>query len=418
MAITRHPTKTAGVRYKLHPTRRHGVNFDKYFSIRYRVDGKLKEEGLGWSSEGWSEKRAAAVLAELKANITTASGPRTLGEKRQIEGARRGEIERQEQLEQQQAENAQRLLLNNVFSQYCDASRHKVSLADEVVYYKTWIAPAIGGKRLDEIILLDLERIRRKMTAAGRAPRSIQYVKSIVRQIYHFAADHKIYSGEVPTVNFLKKQRLDNRRQRYLSHEEATLLLEEIRKHSLTTYRISLLSLNSGMRFGEIAGLLWQHVDTVRKEILVVNAKNGESRAVYMTAAVVQMFAEMERGAANELVFPAVQTESDKKQEIEKKKMERVSNVFASAANQIGLNEGISDRRMKFVFHSLRHSCASWLVNSGVELPVIAKILGHKTLAMTMRYSHVNDRSVRNAMSLLDDQQQSAGKIVSLGGKR
>lgn len=408
MAITRHPTKTAGVRYKLHSSRRHGVNFDKYFSIRYRVDGKLKEEGLGWSSEGWSEKRAAAVLAELKANITTATGPRTLEEKRQIEGARRGEIVRQEQLEQQQAEHAQNLIFNNVFSQYCDTSRHKVSLVDEIVYQKTWIAPAIGEKRLDEIILLDLERIRRKMTAAGRAPRSIQYVKSIVRQIYHFAADHKIYSGEVPTVNFLKKQRLDNRRQRYLSHEEATLLLEEIRKHSVTTYRVSLLSLNSGMRFGEIAGLLWQHVDTDRKEILVVDAKNGESRSVYMTAAVMQMFLEMKRGAANELVFPATNG----------KRMERASNVFAAAVNHIGLNEGITDRRMKFVFHSLRHSCASWLVNSGVELPVIAKILGHKTLAMTMRYSHVNDRSVRNAMSLLDDQQQSAGKIVSIGGKR
>lgn len=408
MATTRHPTKTAGVRYKLHPSRRYGVNFDKYFSIRYRVDGKLKEEGLGWSSEGWSEKKAAAVLAELKGNITTASGPRTLAEKRKIEGDRREDIERQELLEQQQAERAHALMFNNIFSQYCESNSLKKSLRDEINYSKNWIAPAIGNKRLDEIILLDLERIRKRMTSAGNAARSVQYVKSIIRQVYHFAIDHKIYSGEVPTANFLKRQKIDNRRQRYLSHEEATLLLEEIKKHSATTYRVSLLSLNSGMRFGEIAGLLWQHVDTDRKEILVVDAKNGESRAVYMTAAAVQMFAEMQRGAANELVFPATNG----------KRMERISNVFAAAANHIGLNEGITDRRMKFVFHSLRHSCASWLVNSGVELPVIAKILGHKTLAMTMRYSHVNDRTVRNAMSLLDDQQQTAGKIVSIGGKR
>lgn len=404
MAVIRHSTKTAGVRYKLHSSRRHGVNFDKYFSIRYRVEGKLKEEGLGWSSEGWSEKKAAAVLAELKANITTGIGPRTLEEKRNLENIRRDEVERQEQLEQKQVEHTNNLVFSNVFSKYCDASSHKVSLVDEIVYYKTWIAPSLGKKRLDEIYLLDLERIRKNMTAVGRAPRSIQYIKSIVRQIYHFAADHKIYLGEVPTVNFLKKQRLDNRRQRYLSHEEATLLLDEIRKHSMTTYRVSLLSLNSGMRFGEIAGLLWQHVDIGRREILVVDAKNGDSRAVYMTAAVVQMFAEMAHGGASELVFPATNG----------KRMERISNIFAAAANHIGLNEGITDRRLRFVFHSLRHSCASWLVNSGVELPVIAKILGHKTLAMTMRYSHVNDRSVRNAMSLLDDQQRPAEKIVPL----
>ncbi len=408
MAMTRHPTKTTGVRYKLHSSRRHGVNFDKYFSIRYRVDGKLKEEGLGWSSEGWSEKKAAAVLAELKSNITTSTGPRTLAEKRDIEGARRNELELHERLKQQQAERAQDLLFNNVFTRYCESNSHKKSLKDEINYSKNWIAPALGTKRLDEIILLDLERIKKRMTSAGNAARSVQYVKSIIRQVYHFAIDHKIYSGEVPTANFLKKQKIDNRRQRYLSHEEATLLLEEIRQHSATTYRISLLSLNSGMRFGEIAGLLWQHIDTDRKEILVVDAKNGQSRSVYMTAAVVQMFSGMKRGAANELVFPATNG----------KRMERASKVFAAAVNHTGLNEGITDRRMKFVFHSLRHSCASWLVNSGVELPVIAKILGHKTLAMTMRYSHVNDRSVRNAMTLLDDQQQPGGKIVSIGSKR
>ena len=173
-------------------------------------------------------------------------------------------------------------------------------------------------------------------------------------------------------------------------------------------YRLSLLSLNTGVRFGEMAALLWQHIDINRKKILVVDAKNAESRSVYMTVAVMQMFEEMERGAPDELVFPA------------RNGMVRVqmSKRFTDAVNKLGLNQGITDRRMKFVFHSLRHSCASWLVNSGVELPVIAKILGHKTLAMTMRYSHVNDRSVRNAMALLDDQQQPAGKIVSIGSKR
>lgn len=402
-----------GLRFRLHETKTTGVGRSKrplrYYVSVYKWKGRTVTDVYGWEGEDFKkEDDIVAVALELRQNRRNHTPPFTLKEKLASQDATLAEIEAARVAEDERQQKEEGTRLNVVFAAYCDASQHKVSLVDEVVYYKTWIAPAIGEKRLDEIILLDLERIRRKMTAAGRAPRSIQYVKSIVRQIYHFAADHKIYSGEVPTVNFLKKQRLDNRRQRYLSHEEATLLLEEVRTHSISTYRVSLLSLNSGMRFGEIAGLLWQHVDTDRKEILVVDAKNGESRAVYMTAAVVQMFAEMKRGAANELVFPATNG----------KRMERVSNVFAAAANQIGLNEGITDRRMKFVFHSLRHSCASWLVNSGVELPVIAKILGHKTLAMTMRYSHVNDRSVRNAMSLLDDQQQPEGKIVYIGSKR
>jgi len=63
-------TKTPGVRYRLHNTRKHGVSFDKYFAIRMYVDAKRIEQGLGWATEGWSEKKAAAVLAELKANKT------------------------------------------------------------------------------------------------------------------------------------------------------------------------------------------------------------------------------------------------------------------------------------------------------------------------------------------------------------
>lgn len=61
MASKKIASKTPGVRYKFHLSRRHGINFDKYFSIRYRIDGRLKEEGLGWSSEGWTEKKAAPL---------------------------------------------------------------------------------------------------------------------------------------------------------------------------------------------------------------------------------------------------------------------------------------------------------------------------------------------------------------------
>mgnify|MGYP000971734166 FL=1 len=93
-------TKSVGVRYRQHPTRKHGVNFDRYFTIRYKVNGLEKSEGLGWASEGWTEKKAAAILAELKANQTMGLGPATLTEKREI---KRQEDEAKAELERQQA---------------------------------------------------------------------------------------------------------------------------------------------------------------------------------------------------------------------------------------------------------------------------------------------------------------------------
>ncbi|OEU69095.1 MAG: hypothetical protein BA863_07990 [Desulfovibrio sp. S3730MH75] len=312
-------------------------------------------------------------------------------------------IEAAKQAEEAALDAERTLIMDNVFSAYCEAKQGKKSLGNEQGYYRNWIGPNIGTKKLDEIVILDLERIKKKMTTAGRAPRSIQYIKSIVRQVYNFAAERGIYSGAAPTTHFMKKLKMDNKRKRYLSPEEAGLLLDKIKEASLTTYRVSLLSINSGMRFGEIVSLQWQHVNIANRSIMILDPKNEEDRSAFMNDEVLRMFDEMETGAPDEPVFPAKNGT----------KMTRISETFAKAVKELGLNDGITDRRMKVVFHSLRHSCASRLVNSGVELPVIAKILGHKTIAMTMRYSHVNDVSVRDAMRLLDQQQPGNNKKVA-----
>lgn len=57
-------TKHVGVRFHEHPTRKHGVNFDRYFAIRYQRDGKRVKEG--WASVKWTAEKAALELAELK----------------------------------------------------------------------------------------------------------------------------------------------------------------------------------------------------------------------------------------------------------------------------------------------------------------------------------------------------------------
>jgi site-specific recombinase XerD len=68
----------------------------------------------------------------------------------------------------------------------------------------------------------------------------------------------------------------------------------------------------------------------------------------------------------------------------------------------LGLNKGITDRRDKFVFHSLRHSFASWLVQAGQPLYTVARLLGHSTTAMTERYSHLCPDNFRNAVNCLE----------------
>ena len=59
--------KTDGVRYRTHETRKHGIMADRYYAIRFQVNGKRVEEGYGWASNGISEKMAIEKAKELKA---------------------------------------------------------------------------------------------------------------------------------------------------------------------------------------------------------------------------------------------------------------------------------------------------------------------------------------------------------------
>ena len=75
----------SGVYYKEHKTRKNGVKPDRYYTIRYTKNGKSKEEGLGWASNGMTELKAMQILGEIKMNIKLANdGPTSLREKRDL----------------------------------------------------------------------------------------------------------------------------------------------------------------------------------------------------------------------------------------------------------------------------------------------------------------------------------------------
>ena len=73
-----------GIRVRIHPTRRHGALPDRYFVLRYSVDGVKKQEALGWASRGWTLAKARDELAKLRAAARLGEGPVTLKEKREL----------------------------------------------------------------------------------------------------------------------------------------------------------------------------------------------------------------------------------------------------------------------------------------------------------------------------------------------
>ena len=382
---------TTGIRYRLHATRKHGVGFDKYFTIRYKVAGKEKSEGLGWATEGWTEKKAAAILSELKANHTTGTGPRTLTEKRELQTQTE-----QEEAKRLQEEKARNITFGEIFTeryypQVQHSTKNKRGIERESELYRLWISPGIGGRPIREIMPLHLERIKKNMDKAGRAPRSIQYCLAIVRQVFNYASKNNLFIGKNPAgaTGGVPRPKFDNRRTRFLTRQEAADLLAELAKRSTDIHDMALFSLYTGARAGEVFSLQWSDVDLSQGVTMLKDTKSGKNRPVFLTEEVKAMLAHRRPSDAqgSSLVFPGR----------DGGKQVKVSILFLKVVNSLQFNEGVSDRRQRVSFHSLRHTYASWLATDGVDLYHIKELMGHSSITLTERYSHLSESVLKQA---------------------
>ena len=384
-------SKFKGVRFYEHESRRHGVRFDRYFAIRFQHGGKRREEGLGWASDGWTEQKAALELAKLKEAAKTGEGPARLVEKRRL-----AEVKRQAQAEEQERQAVDALTFDQFWREtyFPQAKRDKTarSWKREDQFFRLWLSPVLAGQPLKAISPLHLERVKRNMASAGRAPRSIHYCLAVVRQVFNHARRLGLYQGEPPTSK-VKSPKADNRRLRFLTQEEASNLLEALGEVSSATRDMALLSLHTGMRAGEIFGLTWADVDLDRGLLTLRDTKSGRTRHAFMTQAVKAMLSSRSPGKPDELVFP---TRNGGRRV-------QISQAFRRVVEAQGLNEGLSDSRQKVTFHSMRHTYASWLVMQGTPLYTVQQLLGHQTLAMTERYSHLAPDHMRQAVKSLEE---------------
>lgn len=379
-------TKYPGVRFREHETRKHGIGKDRYFAIRYQRDGVRREEGLGWSSEGWTAEKAAVELSELKKNYLLATGrPTTLEEKRRLE---------RERQERERAEKARLKKESMTFGDYFEkvyypvsqTSKKPESYKKENQHFKLWIYPILGNVPLKDITAFAVEKVKKRLLVAGKSPRLIQYVLGTIRQVWNQARRDKFAMGDSPTRE-VKLPKFDNRRQRFLSHEEAGRLLADLESRDFRVYQMALISLHCGLRAKEIFSLHWQDIDTDRGLILITDSKS-RNRTAFMTGKVKNMFLKMNRQGPEDLVFLNNAG----------RRLTAMSERFKVATDALEFNKGVSDRRQRVCFHTLRHTFASWHVERGTDLYVVKKLLGHSNIGMTERYSHLSQGTLQNAV--------------------
>jgi integrase len=183
-------------------------------------------------------------------------------------------------------------------------------------------------------------------------------------------------SNPVREVKFFKEELPPLR---ILTGEEANRLIAACPAHLKS---IVATALNTGMRLREILDLQWQYVDLEAEIITVTNTKTRENRYIPLSPYLGRVFSNLTR------VSPFVFVNPDTG-----KPYTKISQGFQSAVQKAGLNH--------IRFHDLRHTFASQLVMSGVDIVTVKELLGHRTIKMTMRYSHLNQEHKRSAMHRL-----------------
>ena len=379
-----------GVRFREHPTRKYNGKQDRYFFIRYRYQGKLKEEGIGWASEAWNASKASQVLAKLKESIKLGEGPQTLAEKRRVLKEKREAEQAKKERDARENITFGHIFLNQ-YSSSAENNKGEKSNRREKDLFKLWISPIIGDLSLKEISAFHLEHIKKNMSDAGRSPRTVRYSLAVIRQVFNFAKFNNLYSGETP-VSKVRMPQEDNKRYRYLSHEEADRLLEYLALKSPQVYDMALISLHCGLRAGEIFSLTWGDLDFENGSMFIKDTKSNRNRTAFMTQAVKERLKTKNIGEKDDLVFPGRGGV----------KISSISDTFERVIKDLGFNNGVTDSRQKLVFHSLRHTYASWLVESGVDLYTVKKLMGHSTIAMTERYSHLGNNTLQNAVKVFE----------------
>lgn len=408
-----------GLRFFEHETRKlpNSNRKDRYYSIRFRLDKKLHTYGIGWLSDGVPEEvrkqepelgfedYCLKLLRQYKGNVKTGTGAQSPREKRKIEADRR----KAEQKAQEKAEKENITLYNYFYETYYpNAKIHKKesSYKHEETHFRLWISPVAGKKPLKDLSEFDVRRIVKKILDAGRKPRTAQYVTATLRQIWNEARRARLVSGDSPTRN-VKLPKFDNRRQRFLSHAEADKLLSALQAKDETLHKMALLSLHTGMRASEIFRLTWGCVDIERALITILDAKSGRGRTAFMTEQIKKMFKSMTKGKNDEIVF------------LRKDKMPyfEIPTLFRDIVTDLKLNEHITDPRQRVCFHTLRHTMASWHAEDGTDIYVLKELLGHGSITLTERYSHLSNEALQDATKGFEKKVKTAkskiGEVVN-----
>ena len=270
--------------------------------------------------------------------------------------------------------------------------RHSRAHYEHNLNFVEFLLQEFRGRPADQVTAQEIMRV---LGAPTRwAPATRNRYRAAISGIYSLA-----FRNDKISVNPAKKVRLwreNNARVRFLEAKEEKSLRAAI---ASPVHIAELdLALATGMRRGEQYRLRWSSIDWTRKILTVQNSKNGERRHIPINATALEALRVLRRGrAAAAFVVPGPSAEADRAEDNRR--------WFDAATKRAGIRD--------FHWHDLRHTFASRLVMAGHDIRTVQDLMGHKTIGMTVRYSHLSAPHKRDAVKSLEPAKTSESSTSS-----
>ena len=246
------------------------------------------------------------------------------------------------------------------------------------------LLPDFGDKTLATVTPKLLAAYKVKRLGEGAAPATLNKELGFVRHAFNVAIREWEWCRDNP-MHRIKLEPVHNQIDRWLTAEEELRLLEAA---PVWLREIIIFALNTGMRQGEILSLQWQDVDFSRGTLVVMKSKNRERRTLPLNSRVFELLANKQSSGlpTSQCVFTtSCGTQLNARNLIR---------AFYAAREKASIE--------RFRFHDLRHTFATRLVQAGVDVYKVQRLMGHKSPAMTQRYAHHSPESLRAGVAMLD----------------
>jgi len=261
---------------------------------------------------------------------------------------------------------------------YLTENVDKKTLSDDKDHFRK-LDPYLGNKLLREVCMDTLwPFIHQRKDVDGVQNSTINRALEIVRRILHLARDEWNWLQRFSKIRMLKEPK---RRIRFLTREEAEMLLEELPEHLCPVVQFALAT---GCRMGEILQMEWQRVDFGRRVAWLDpgTTKNGEGRGIPLNNDAVLALRSV-HGGHDRYCFT-----------YKSKRMAAIGSGWKRTLKRVGIEN--------FRFHDLRHTWASWHVMNGTSLQELMELGGWKSYEMVLRYAHLAPEHLAEAAQRIE----------------